>query len=48
MYEEEDRAFIDAVNSGERSRSHIDAVLESAKLLDALYASADKHEELTF
>ena len=48
MYEEEDRAFIDAVNSGERSRSHIDDVLESAKLLDALYASADKHEELTF
>ena len=46
MYAEEDKAFIKAIGTGEKTRSHIDNVLESAKLLDALYASADKKEEI--
>ncbi len=46
MYRCEDRAFIDSVVSGEKTRSHIDNILESARLLDALYRSAEKSEEL--
>ena len=46
MYFCEDRAFIDSVVSGEKTRSHIDNILESARLLDALYRSAEKSEEL--
>jgi predicted dehydrogenase len=48
MYEKEDRAFIDSCLTGEYDRNHIDRILESAKLLDALYASAEKHAELSF
>ena len=48
MYAKEDRAFIDACLSGIPDRNHIDRILESAKLLDALYDSADKHAEITF
>ena len=48
MYAAEDRAFIDSCNSGVFDQNHIDRVLESAKLLDALYASADKHAEISF
>ena len=48
MYAKEDRAFIDSCLTGELDRNHIDRILESAKLLDALYASAEKHAELSF
>ena len=48
MYAAEDRAFIDSCISGEYDQNHIDRILESAKLLDALYASADKHAEISF
>ena len=43
----EDRAFIDAVKTGEKNRNYIDNILESMKLLDALYASADAKKEIT-
>ncbi len=46
MHHMEDIAFIDSLYTGEKTRSHIDNVLESAKLLDALYASADKKQEI--
>ena len=46
MYECEDLAFLKATDSGEHTRSYIDNILESAKLLDRLYASADVHKEL--
>ncbi len=46
MHTDEDIAFIDAVRKGEKTRSHIDNVLQSALLLDAMYASADKKEEI--
>lgn len=47
MYTLEDEAFIESAKSGVKNKGNIDCVLETAKLLDALYASAkDKKEEL--
>lgn len=43
----EDIAFIDSVNSGIKTRSHIDNILNSAKLLDSLYKSAELKKEVT-
>ena len=42
----EDDAFLKAVRSGEHTKTYIDEILESAKLLDALYKSADQKCEL--
>ncbi len=47
MYEREDLAFIESIETGVKNRSHIDNILESAKLLDVLYQSAEKREEIT-
>ena len=47
FYTEEDRAFLASIDSGVKDRNHIDNVLESAKLLDALYASAEAGKEIT-
>lgn len=46
MYLCEDRGFIDSVVSGIKDKNNVENILESAKLLDALYASADKREEI--
>jgi predicted dehydrogenase len=46
MYRREDQRFIEAVRRGIKTRSHIDAVLESARLLDAIYESAEKEAEI--
>ena len=46
MYLCEDKAFIESTITGEKTRSHIDNILESAKLLDVLYQSAEKHQEI--
>lgn len=46
MYGEEDKAFIEAVKSGKHNKANIEHILESAKLLDALYESADRHREI--
>lgn len=43
----EDRAFIESITTGEKTRSHIDNVLESAKLLDYLYQSSELGKEIT-
>ena len=48
MYLDESRGFIDAINAGEKSRSDIEFVLESAKLLQALYDSAAQKKEICF
>ncbi len=48
LYLNEDRAFLEAVRTGEHTKTHIDRILESAKLLDALYVSADRREEIKF
>ena len=46
MYQCESEAFIESVATGVKNRSNIVNVLESARLLDALYESAEKHREL--
>ena len=46
MYFCEDEDFIRSVNTGEKNRNYIDNILESAKLLDALYQSAEAHKEI--
>ena len=46
MYAAEDRAFIDAIHTGEKNRNYIDNILESMKLLDGLYRSADLKKEI--
>jgi predicted dehydrogenase len=46
MYSREDARFIEAARKGIKTRSHIDRVLESARLLDAIYESADKQAEI--
>ena len=46
MYGCEDAAFIESCQTGVKNRNHIENVLESAKLLDALYESSDKKAEI--
>jgi predicted dehydrogenase len=48
MYQRESEAFIESVNSGVKDRNHIDNILESAKLLDYLYQSAEEKREIRF
>ena len=48
MYLKENEAFIESVVTGEKNRSHIDNVLETAKLLDALYTSSNDKKEVVF
>ncbi len=47
MYECEDRAFLESIETGVKNRNNIENILESAKLLDALYASAEQKKEVT-
>ncbi len=42
----ENKAFIESVETGIKGRCHIDSILESAKLLDSLYASAEFKSEV--
>lgn len=46
MYLCESIAFIESITTGVKNRSHIDNVLETAKLMDALYISADSKKEV--
>ena len=46
MFVCEDRAFIESITTGVKTRSHIDNVLESAKVLDYLSRSADEGKEI--
>ena len=48
MYLCEDRAFVESCISGVKNRNYIDNILETMKVLDALYQSADKKEEIKF
>lgn len=48
MYEMEDRAFLESADTRVKNRSNIDFVLNSAKLLDTLYRSAEQHKEISF
>lgn len=46
MYYLEDKAFLESTVTGVKTKSNIESVLESAKLLDALYESAEKKCEV--
>ena len=46
MYYCEDEAFIKSIESGEVCKSNIVHILDSMKLLDSLYASSEKNEEV--
>ena len=46
MYLCQDADFIRSITTGEKNKGHIDHILESAKLLDCLYASAEKRGEI--
>lgn len=42
----EDKAFLESIDTGVKTRNHINNILASAKLLDALYQSAEEHREI--
>jgi predicted dehydrogenase len=46
MYAREDMRFFEAIRKNLKTRSHIDRVLESARLLDAIYESSEKFTEI--
>ena len=46
MYLCEDKAFIESINTGKKDKNNIENILESMKLLQALYDSSDKKEEI--
>ena len=46
MYYLEDKAFLESIDTGVKTKAHIDNILESAKLLDYLYQSTEKREEI--
>lgn len=46
MFSRESEAFLESVETGIKNRAHIDNVLETAKLLDTLYASAEARKEI--
>ena len=46
MYLCENKAFIESITTGEKNRNNIDNILRSAKVLDALYESAEKKREI--
>lgn len=48
MYLCEDTAFVESIKTGIKDKNNIENILESMKLLDALYKSADKKEEIKF
>ncbi len=48
MYRKEDAAFLESVKTGIKNKNYIDNILESMKLLDALYLSAEKEREVVY
>lgn len=46
MYVEEDKAFIESITTGVKNRSNVDNILESARMLDLLYQSAEAKKEI--
>ncbi|MBO6280304.1 MAG: Gfo/Idh/MocA family oxidoreductase [Bacilli bacterium] len=46
MYLEENKDFIRSIETGKKNKNNIDYILESAKLLDALYKSSKESREI--
>lgn len=47
MFQNEIDSFIDCIESGEKLSSHIDTNIVTAKMMDAIYRSAEEHVEVT-
>lgn len=47
-FENEINAFLDCIVTGEKLASHIDTVIITAKIMQAIYDSADQHQEISF
>lgn len=45
-YQKEDEAFLESLDSGIKERNNIENILESMRLLDALYKSAEEKSEI--
>ena len=45
-FENEINAFIDCVKTGKKLPSHIDTVIITAKMMQAIYDSAESHREI--
>ena len=45
-FENEINAFVDCVRTGEKLPSHIDTVIITAKMMQAIYDSSDAHREI--
>ena len=46
MFENEINGFVNCVKTGEKLPSHIDTVIITAKMMQAIYDSSDAHEEI--
>jgi len=46
MFEEEINAFVDCVRTGKKLPSHIDTVIITAQMMQAIYDSAQIHREV--
>ena len=46
MYGEEDKAFLQSIETGVKDKNYIDNILESARLLQALYDSSKQNKEI--
>ena len=46
MFQNEIDSFIDCVKTGKKLPSHIDTVIVTAKMMQAIYDSADQHKEI--
>ena len=45
-FENEINAFVDCIKTGKKLPSHIDTVVITAKMMQAIYDSADAHREV--
>ena len=46
MFQNELNAFLRCIKTGEKLPSHIDTVIITAKMMQAIYDSAEKHREI--
>lgn len=47
MYQEENVAFLNSIDSGKKDKNNVEYVLETAKLLELLYKSSEEKREVT-
>ena len=47
MFQNEIDAFVDCCKTGKKLPSHIDTVIVTAQMMQAIYDSAEQHKEIT-